>query len=46
MSNASASSHVSPPGRLIDVDGHRIHIEHPKLVVDAIREVIESGRRE
>jgi hypothetical protein len=45
MSNASASSDTSPPGRLLDVGGHRPHIENPKLVVDAMREVVEAGRR-
>ena len=45
MSNASASADTPPPGRLIDVGGRRPHIENPKLVVDAIREVVEAGRR-
>ena len=45
MSNASASSDTSPSGRLIDVGGHRSHIENPKLVVDVIRELVEAGRR-
>lgn len=46
MSNTSASSDASPPGRLTDMGGHRPHIENSKLVMDAIQEVVVAGRRE